>query len=118
MSGPLANALAVGPLRRAHQYADGRSSSVCEADDRARAAPELLKAVVRSLVGRKDVHDQVAKIEQHPAAVGRAFAVTNVVAFWFQRFFEVIGERVELQRRLRGGDHEVVGERSCSGDIE
>ena len=70
------------------------------------------------MIGREDVDDQVAEIEEHPAAVGRAFAVANIVAFRLERFFKVISECVELQRRLRGGDHEVVGERSRSGDVE
>ena len=92
--------------------------SVGEADDGARPRPEVFEAVVLALFGRKDVDDDVAEVEEHPTAVGRALFVAEVVAFGLQLFFQVLAEGAKLEWRLGRGDHEVIRERSGARNIE
>ena len=62
--------------------------------------------------------DEVAEIEEHPAAGGRALFVAKRVAFRLEFAFEVFREGVELKRRLGGRDDEEVGEAGRAGDVE
>lgn len=91
---------------------------VGEAHHRARPAPEFFEPVVGALVGRKDVHNEVAEVEQHPAVIAAALAMAQLNAIGEELLFKVVLEGTKLERRLRGGDHEEVGERSRPGDID
>ena len=64
------------------------------------------------------MNDDVAEIEEHPAAIGRALFVAQVVAFRLQFALEVFGERVKLEWRLRRRDDKVVSEGRVLGDID
>lgn len=84
---------------------------VREADDGARSAPEFFEAVVGALIGRKDVDDDVSEVEQHPAVVAAAFAMAKFDTIWQELLFQVVAQGTKLERRLRGGYHEEIGER-------
>ena len=62
--------------------------------------------------------DDVAKIEEHPAAFGRPFFVAEVMPLRLEITFEVFGERVKLEWRLRGRNDKVVSEGRVLGDID
>ena len=85
--------------------------SIGEANDGRGAPPEFFEPVVGALVGGEQVDDEVAEIEEDPAAFGGAFAVAEGDAAGTEVAFEVFDEGVELEWRLCGRDDKVVGER-------
>ena len=54
--------------------------------------------------------DDVAEIEEHPAALLLTFAVARLVTRFLELVFEPFGDSAKLQGRARGRKHEVVGE--------
>ena len=61
--------------------------------------------------------DHVPEVEQHPAALLLPLLPPQIMTFRFQSFFQVVGKGVKVERRLRGGDHEVVREARRAGDV-
>lgn len=94
-----------------------RSGSAGEADDLCGAAPQILEPVVLALLGAEEVDDDVAEVEEHPATGWCAFVTAEIVPLWFELVFQVLGERVKLQRRLGRRDDEVVCEGRRFGDV-
>ena len=64
------------------------------------------------------MHNEIAEVEQHPAVIAAALAMAQLNAIGEELLFKVVLEGTKLERRLRGGDHEEVGERSRPGDID
>lgn len=70
------------------------------------------------MVGGEQVDDEVAEIEEDPAAFGGAFTVAEGDAAGAEVAFEVLDEGVELEWRLCGCDDKVVGERRDPRDVD
>lgn len=64
------------------------------------------------------MHDDVAEVQQHPAAVRRAFLVPQVDALRAQVALQVLRERVKLQWRLRRRNDKVVSEGRVLRDVD
>lgn len=64
------------------------------------------------------MHDDVAAVDQHPAALATALAVArgNALALEFQ--LQPFHDGGELERRVRRGQHEIIGETGGAGDVE
>lgn len=77
--------------------------------------PEALKVVVLALDAPKDMHDYVAEVEELPAGMGRALAAGVGAGVGV---LDGLGERLELARRVGGGEDEVIGEAGDRGDVE
>ena len=94
------------------------TASVREPHDRARPPPEVLEPVVLPLLRRKDVHDDVAEVQQHPAAIRRAFLVSQLDTLGLQVGLQVLRQRVELEWRLRRRNDKVVSEGRVLRDVD
>ncbi len=70
---------------------------------RARPAPELLKAVVLTQLGREDVYHDVAEVYERPANILGTFVVATVGAVLFQRLLQFTDKGAKLKRRLSRG---------------
>ncbi len=62
--------------------------------------------------------DHIAEVEEHPAALSLTFAVAGGVAGFLEFVLEPFGDGAKLEGRVRGREHEVVGEAGRAGDIE
>ena len=89
-----------------------------EAHHRRRPAPELLQAVVRPLLRREHVHDHVAEVDQHPAALLATLLVARRNARLLELVPEAVHDGAELEWGVGSREHEVVGEAGRLADIE
>lgn len=64
--------------------------SVRETHHRARPAPQLFEPVVRPLVWRKDVDDEVTEVQQHPTVVAATLPVAQFDALRTEVLFKVV----------------------------
>jgi len=60
----------------------------------------------------EDVHDEGAKIEQHPFGAGRAFAVSQVDADPRELLFDLVADRIHLPGAESGAEQKTVGKSS------
>src|SRR5258706_6013029 len=91
-SGLLDNALCGGRLRQLHGL----------------AAPHFLEVVEVTHRRMHDVHDNVAEIDQHPFAVRFAFNAVDACAVLPDLVLDVVGERLDLARRIAARDHHAL----------
>src|SRR5262245_13206097 len=84
-----------------------RPSRIVERQGR-RVAPEALERVVAARLFQKYVHQQVAVVEQHPAALGDALGVEHIDALAAQLDADRFRDRLQLRRRLAAADEEEV----------
>ncbi len=100
--------------------ADGcsRRSSAREAHDRRRAPPEFLQAVVFPFLGREEVDDDVAEVDEYPAALLCPLLVARGTPRLLQLVTEPVGDGRKLEGRARRRQHEIVGKAGRAGDIE
>ena len=75
-----------------------------------RATPQLLQVVELPLFRRKEVDDDVAEVQQHPARRRRSLPPVARDAACLEGLGEVFFQRLYLPRRLRRHDDEVIGE--------
>src|SRR5687767_11076239 len=66
------------------QDARPRLTSYAVDGNRRRVAPQPLEGIVGARVGEKDVHEHVAVVEQHPAALGVALGVQRTHPVFLQ----------------------------------
>lgn len=64
------------------------------------------------------MHYQIAEVQQHPAARGRALGVAQIMPLRLEVLFEVLGQRAKLGWGLRRGDYEVVGETRHARNVD
>lgn len=62
--------------------------------------------------------NHIREVQEHPAALGAALAVAQIVSLRLERLFELFGKRLELQWRLRRGNDKVVSEGHAARDVE
>ncbi len=77
--------------------------------------PEALEVVVLALDAPKDMHDHVSEVEELPTGMWRAFPAGVGAGLGV---IHGLGQRLELARRVGGGEDEVIGEAGDSGDVE
>ena len=90
---------------------------VGEGDERA-VLPEPLEGVEDPLLGVLDVHDDVAVVEQHPAAVALALAADRLVPLQAQRLLDRVDDGLDLALVVAGGDDEDVGDGQPVADVD
>jgi hypothetical protein len=90
-----------------------------DAEQRLGFVPELLELVALALGGRKQVDDDVPKVDQHPAAFSLALNTRGLEPVLFaRRLAHALSQSLELAITGAGGDDEIVGERTQGLDIE
>jgi hypothetical protein len=70
------------------------------------------------LIGRKNVHDHVAKVEQNPRAVGISLDAPDRQALSFTALDDRIGDGACLNFRTTGDQGKGVGKNRASGDVD
>jgi hypothetical protein len=83
-----------------------------------RPAPQFFEPVVGPLIRRKDVHDHISEVQEHPAVVAAPLAVAQLHVVLVIVLFQVLLKRTKLERRLRSGDDEEVGERGRLRNVD
>jgi hypothetical protein len=78
--------------------------------------PHLFEIVVRSDLGPKQMHDHVARIDQHPVTLG--CACHRDPHPLRQRLFEMLGQCQHLAGRTASGDHHLIGDRRLAGELD
>ncbi len=73
-------------------------------------APEPFEVVERALVGREDVRDDRAEIDEDPAAVGVALGARDGEIGLARFLDDGVGDRTRLNDRSAGRDDEGVGD--------
>ena len=81
--------------------------------------PQIFQAIVCATVRGKDVDDQVAEIDQHPAT----FRVTfNTPGKGFRFFFGVggdsVGQRLQLTRVIAAAKEKIICKDALASDIQ
>src|SRR5919108_2361695 len=89
---------------------DARAPTMSHAVDRngRRVAPEPLERVVCARVGEKDVHEDVAVVEQHPAALGLTLGVERTHTVLLQLVADRVGDRLDVWGGAAAANEEVV----------
>jgi len=73
--------------------------------------PELLELVELANLRAKDVNDRVARIDQHPIAMGHALDPDIPLAGCFQPFHEMLGDSADMALRATARNDHVIGDR-------
>jgi hypothetical protein len=73
-------------------------------------APEAFEIIELPLLGRKDVDDDVPKVEQNPSAVGVALHPLDRMPLRFGVLHDRIGNCPRLDLRTAGHQHERIRE--------
>ena len=81
-----------------------------------RPAPHLFEIVGAADFRSKKVHDDIARVDQHPVALPPALDRNAGSAR--EHFLEVLGQRQHLTNRAAAGDHKVVGDRRLAGKVD
>jgi len=71
--------------------------------------PQSFQIVEFADLGPEDVDDHVARIDQHPVAIGQAFDVGFGDAAFFETFGDIFRDRANVPVNPAGGDDHVVG---------
>src|SRR5207342_17178 len=80
--------------------------------------PEPLQLVELTLLVVLDVHDDVAEVEQHPAAVPLPLAADRLGADLTQPVLHLVDDGADLAVAGRGDDDEGIGERQLLADVD
>ena len=119
--GAASEVIAQRAFRRSARMADGESQKPhAFSPSRARQtaarvrfvhAPHAFEIVIGAHLGAEHVHDDIARIHQHPIAGARAVHGTRAIAGFLQAAGEMLGDRGDMPRRAAGRDHQRVGQR-------
>src|SRR6478735_8939814 len=86
--------------------------------DRRAVAPQPLEGVEAALLLVLHVHDDVAVVDEHPAAVALALAPDRLGVDLAELVLDLVDDRLHLPLVGRGGEQERVGDRQLLRDIE
>ena len=86
--------------------------------DQRAVAPQPLEGVELPLLLVLHVHDDVAVVDQHPAAVALALAADRLGADLAQLVLDLVDDRLHLAVVARRGEQERVGDRELVADVE
>src|SRR6266850_7189163 len=75
------------------------------------AAPDFLEVVEVAHRRMHDVHDHIAQVDQHPFAVRLALDAVDARTALAQLLLHVVGERLDLPRRVAARDHHALEHR-------
>jgi hypothetical protein len=64
------------------------------------------------------MNDDILVVKQNPSRLAGPFPVLRADAVLRQPLFHPFGNGPDLPRRIRAGDHELIGETAHSADIE
>src|SRR5262249_36951765 len=78
--------------------------------------PHFFKIVIAADFGPEEVHDDVARIDQHPIAL--RLPLDRYPGSARERLFEMLGQRQYLARRAAARDDHMVGDRRLAGKVD
>ncbi len=81
-------------------------------------APDVLERVIGAVLGREDVDDEVAVVDEGPAALLGALDAELGLAELLHLLVDLDGDGVALPARGRRDDHEVVDQRGGLAQVE
>ena len=95
-----------------------KSSGLLNSQERFRFLPKRFEIVELAPFRRKDMHDDIAQIDQHPSAAADALKLAVKLEFIADFILNGVGER--LDHAVGGGadDDEIVGKVDLFGDVE
>ncbi len=74
--------------------------------------PDLLDVVEGPDLGAEQVDDHVARVDQHPVAVGQALHTAPAIALVLEGAQQVVGQGRDVTVRAAGRDDQAVGDRA------
>lgn len=80
--------------------------------------PQSFERIIFARLRGKDMHKEIAVIEQNPLALIVAFGARRKLAVFLQLESDLIGDGLVLARTRARADHEVVGEAGNSGQVQ
>ncbi len=98
------------PARSRYRDANSRSGPI--------GAPHLLEIVEAANLGPEDVHQHVARIDQHPVAGWHALDPGVAVSPILHFLDEFVGDRADMPLRSARRDDHRVGERGLPDEID
>ena len=105
-------------LRPGLQPADGEDMKLqglrSEKLDGCCIRPELFKIVEAPHLGLEDMDDDIARINQHPVALGNAFNPDVFPALLLQLVDELVGDGVDMAVGAAGDHDHVIGDRTLA----